>query len=191
AQNNIKRLLAYSSIAHSGYLLMAFVPYGQGQVLSDSIAAMLFYLVAYSLATLGAWAVVITLEQSEGRGLTINSYAGLARRHPLMALSMAVFMLSFTGVPLTLGFWGKLYLFRTAIEGGFTGLAVIGLLASIVSAYYYLRVIVVMYFQPGEPEASPDRWVSLTAAATALGVVLISFVPGVLLNLALQAVMRM
>jgi NADH-quinone oxidoreductase subunit N len=119
AQSNVKRLLAYASIAQSGYLMMAFVPYGEGSVLSDSIAAMLFYMVAYSLTTFGAWAVIIALEKAEEKGLMIEDYAGLGRKYPGLALAMTVFMLSFTGVPLTLGFWGKFYLFSTAVEGGF------------------------------------------------------------------------
>jgi NADH-quinone oxidoreductase subunit N len=187
AQNNIKRLLAYSSIAHSGYLLMAFVPYGQGKVLSDTIAAMLFYLVAYSLATLGAWAVIIAFEKAEGRGLNLADYAGLGHRYPWLGLAMTVFMFSFIGVPVTLGFWGKYYLFRTALEGGFAGLALVGLLASLISAYYYLRVVVLMFMRPGEPEASGDPWVRLTAVATAVAVIVLGLIPGFLLDLAVKA----
>ena len=89
---------------------------------------------AYALTSFGAWAVVIALEQAEGSGLELNDYAGLGRKYPLLALAMMVFMLSFTGIPPTLGFWGKFYLFRTAVEGGYIGLALIGLLTSLVSA---------------------------------------------------------
>jgi len=189
-QNNIKRLLAYASIAQSGYMLMAFVPYGQGAVLRDSVASMLFYLVAYGLTTMGAWAVVIALEQAENKGLTLDEYAGLGRAYPWLALAMTVFMLSFTGVPLTLGFWGKFYLFGTAVQGGYLGLALIGLLTSAVSAFYYLRVIVIMFMRPGEPRVARDPWINLTAGASALAVVGLSFAPGALFALAAQALIH-
>lgn len=191
AQTNIKRLLAYSSIAQSGYLMMAFVPYGQGKMLSNTIAAMLFFLAGYALTTLGAWAVAIAMEKAEGNGLLIEDYAGLGHKYPLLGVSMTVFMLSYIGVPPTLGFWGKFYLFRTALEGGFTGLALLGLLTSIFSAFYYLRVVVMMYMKHGDPEVRRDPWVSLTAAVAALCVVVLSLVPGSLLNLALQAVLKL
>lgn len=186
-QTNIKRLLAYSSITHSGYILMAFVPFGVGMVVEDSVAAMLFYLVAYSLTTLGAWAIVIALEKAELKGLEITDYAGLGRKYPLLGAAMTVFMLSFTGIPLTLGFWGKVYLFSTAIEGGFIGLAVIGLLASLVSAYYYLRIVVMMYMKPGDPVLSRDILLRITAVLAAILVVGLSFLPGVLFNWAALA----
>lgn len=190
AQSNLKRLLAYSSIAQTGYLLMAFVPYGNGQVLSDTIAAMLFYLLAYMLTTLGAWAVVIAVEKAQGQGLELKDYAGLGRKYPLLGAAMTVFMLSLVGVPPTLGFWGKFYLFRTAVEGGFTGLALIGLLTSLVSAYYYLRVVVIMYMQPGEPETADDPWLRLVALVCATAVVLLAFVPWSVLSLVLKATLQ-
>jgi len=190
-QTNMKRLLAYASIAQSGYLLMAFVPYGQGVVLKDTIASMLFYLLAYSLTTLGAWAVVIALEKQGAEGLSIEDYAGLGRKMPWLGLAMSVFMLSFTGIPLTLGFWGKLYLFSTAVEGGFVGLAIVGLITSAISAYYYLRVIVVMFMRPGDPEVATDPWIRLTAAVSAVLVLVLSFIPGLILNLAAGAVLRL
>jgi NADH-quinone oxidoreductase subunit N len=191
AQTNMKRLLAYASIAQSGYMLMAFVPFANGQVQKNTIAAMLFYLAAYSLTTLGAWAIVIALEKEEGRGLAVEDYAGLGRKHPYLALAMSVFMLSFTGIPLTLGFWGKLYLFNTVVQGGFLSLAVIGLLTSVVSAYYYLRVIVVMFMRPGEPDVVRDPWVNLTAIGSAVAVLGLSFFPGPLLELAARAVLKL
>ncbi|MEN4100806.1 MAG: NADH-quinone oxidoreductase subunit N, partial [Anaerolineaceae bacterium] len=190
-QRNIKRLLAYASIAQSGYLLMAFVPYGEPAVLSDTIAAMLFYLVAYSLTTFGAWSVIIALEKAGDKGLQLEDYAGLSRKHPGLAIAMAVFMLSFTGVPLTLGFWGKFYLFSTAVEGGFVGLALIGLLTSVVSAYYYLRVVVVMFMQPGDPDVRRDPWLNLTAGVSAVAIVAFSLVPAPLFLLAAQAAIRL
>jgi NADH-quinone oxidoreductase subunit N len=190
-QTNIKRMLAYSSIANAGYMLMAFVSYGQKQASADAVASALFYLVAYGLTNLGAWAVVIAVEQAEGRGLELKDYAGLGRKYPLLAASMLVFMLSFTGVPPLVGFWGKFYLFRTAIEGGYTGLALIGLVTSVISAYYYLRVVVIMYMRSGEPEAVPDPWLRTTAIVSAAAVVLLALVPGPLIQLAATALMRL
>jgi NADH-quinone oxidoreductase subunit N len=182
-QGNIKRLLAYSSIAHAGYLLMALVPYGQPAPVSDNaVASVLFYLLAYAVTSLGAWAVVSAVERAEGRGLELADYAGLGRKYPLLAIAMLVFLLSFTGVPPTLGFWGKFYLFRTAVEGGQVVLALIGLLTSLVSAYYYLRVVVMMYMRSGEPTVQGDRWVRLTAVVMALAVVGLAFVPSLLLE---------
>ncbi len=189
AQTNIKRLLAYSSIAHAGYMAMAFVSYGNSEVVVNSISGMLFYLVAYSLTTLGAWAVVIALEKPGMKGLDLTDYAGLGRKYPFLGAAMTIFMLSYTGIPLTLGFWGKVYLFGTAIQGGFIWLAVIGLLASLVSAYYYLRVIVMMYMKPGDPEISHDLWLRIIAIVCALLVVGVSFMPGTLLDWAAQALL--
>jgi len=191
AQRNIKRLLAYSSIAHAGYILMAIVPYGQRDVSPDAVASSLVYLVAYALTSFGAWAVVIALEKAEGGGLELEDYAGLARRYPLLAAAMAVFMLSFTGVPPTLGFVGKFYLFRTVIDGGFIGLAIIGVLTSLVSAYYYLRVVVFMYMREGEPQVTSAAWVNLTAGVAALATVVLSIFATPLFTWASQAVLQL
>ena len=188
SQTNIKRLLAYSSIAHAGYILMAFVPYGNPEVAPVSIAAGLFYLVAYALTNFGAWAVVITLEKSEGKGLEIADYAGLARKHPALAAAMTVFMLSLIGLPPTVGLVGKFYLFRAVIAGGFTGLAIIGVLTSLISAYYYLRVVVVMYMRDGEPETEHESFLDLTTIFTAVATVVISLVPQFLFAWASNAV---
>jgi NADH-quinone oxidoreductase subunit N len=188
-QNNIKRLLAYSSIAHVGYLLMAFVPYGNGEVVGDSIAAMLFYLVAYGLTSFAAWGVVTAVEQKEGRGLELNDYAGLGRKYPWLGVAMMAAMFSFTGIPLTLGFWGKFYLFQAAVRGGAAGLALIGLLTSLFSAYYYLRVLVVMYMRPGEPVARQDGWLKFVTIASAAAVVLLAVFPGAIYDLAARAML--
>jgi NADH-quinone oxidoreductase subunit N len=191
AQTNIKRLLAYSSIAHAGYILMAFVPYGDPDVAPVSIAAGLFYLVAYAITNFGAWGVVIALEKSEGRGLEIGDYAGLARKHPALAAAMTVFMLSLIGLPPTIGLVGKVYLFRAVIDGGFYGLAVIGVLTSLVSAYYYLRVVVIMYMRDGEPETERESFLDLTTIATAIATVVISLVPQFLFAWASSAVLKL
>ncbi len=191
AQTNIKRLLAYSSIAHAGYILMAFVPYGQSKVVATSVAAGLFYLVSYTLTNFGAWAVVIALEKQEGKGLEIADYAGLGRKYPALAAAMAIFMFSLTGVPPTLGFVGKFYLFRAAIQGQFYLLAVIGVLTSLISAYYYLRVVVTMYMRDGEPQTTSEPWLNLTWGAAAVLTVVVSLVPAPLFDWASQAVLKL
>jgi NADH-quinone oxidoreductase subunit N len=191
SQTNIKRLLAYSSIAHAGYILMAFVPYGNPDVAPVSIAAGLFYLVSYALTNFGAWGVVIALEKSEGRGLEIADYAGLSKKHPILAAAMAIFMLSLIGLPPTLGLIGKFYLFRAVIEGGFPGLAIVGVLTSLISAYYYLRVVVVMYMRDGEPDIERESFLDLTTIVTAIATVVISVVPQFLFAWAYSATLKL
>jgi len=191
AQTNIKRLLAYSSIAHAGYILMAFVPYGQPKVVAISIAAGLFYLVSYALTNFGAWAVVIALEKTEGKGLEISDYAGLGRKYPALAAAMTVFMLSLTGIPPTLGFVGKFYLFRAVINGQFYLLAVIGVLTTLISAYYYLRVVVTMYMREGDPETTSEAWLNITWVVSAVLTVVVSLVPAPLFDWASQAVLKL
>lgn len=191
AQKNIKRLLAYSSIAHAGYILMALVPYGQQGVSASSIASALFYLVAYALTNFAAWAVVISLERANEAGLNLDDYAGLGRKRPALAAVMAVAMLSFTGVPPTLGFVGKFFLFRTVMEGGYVGLALIGVLTSLVSAFYYLRVVVIMYMRDGEPEVRSEPWLQAMAYGSAIGVVALSIFAAPLIYLATQAVLKL
>ncbi len=189
AQSNIKRLLAYSSIAHAGYILMGLVILGQGDIATDAVAAGLFYLASYAITSFGTWAVVIALEHTEGKGLALEDYAGLGRKHPALAAGMVVFMLSLTGVPPTLGFMAKFYLFRAVLEGGFVWLAVIGVLTSLISAYYYLRVIVIMYMQEGEPQVRKDFWLGATTAITAIATVVVSLFSTPLFSWAARGVM--
>ncbi len=141
-QRNIKRMLAYSSIAHAGYILMALVAAsptdGNPDLAPQAVASVLFYLAAYAVTSFCAWAVVIALEQKEGKGLALADYAGLGRKHPLLAAAMTVTMLSFIGIPPTLGFFGKFNLFGVVVAGGYVGLAIVGVLTSLISAYYYL-----------------------------------------------------
>ena len=190
SQTNIKRMLAYSAIAHAGYILMAFVPYGNAKVAPTAIAAGLFYLAAYALSNFGSWGVVIALEKAEGKGLEIEDYAGLAKKYPALAVAMTVFMLSLIGFPPTLGMVGKFYLFRSALAGGFPGLALIGVVTSLISAYYYLRVVVNMYMKEGDPEVEREPWLGFTTAVTAVVTVVVSLVPQFLFMLAYTAVLR-
>jgi NADH-quinone oxidoreductase subunit N len=135
--------------------------------------------------------VVITLEQAENKGLELQDYAGLGRKYPALAAAMAIFMLSFTGVPPTLGFVGKFYLFRSVLEGGYLSLALIGVLTSLVSAYYYLRVVVIMYMHDGEPEISAAGWLKFTAGFTALATIILGLFASPLFDWASQAVLKL
>ncbi len=191
AQTDIKRMLAYSSIAQAGYILMAFVPFANPAVRAASVSAGLFYLVAYTFASFGAWAVVIMLEKNaDNKNLQIADYAGLGRKYPLLGAAMAVFMLSFIGLPPTLGLVGKVYLFSAVLQGGFYWLAIIGVLTSLISAYYYLRVVVTMYMRDGQPEVTRERWLEITIGATAVITVVVSLVPQALFDWASQAILR-
>jgi len=187
AQTNIKRMLAYSSIAHAGYLMVAVAAGSSVDGAAGAVSAALFYLLAYGITTIGAWAVVLALERSDGTGTSLDDYAGLARRRPWMALAMSVFMLSLIGVPPTLGFLGKFFVFGSAISAGLVGLAVIGVLTSLVSAYYYLRVVVYMYMRAGEPEPRAEVWLTAAIAATAAATFFLGLLPQPLLDLAVRA----
>lgn len=141
-QDNIKRMLAYSSIAHAGYILVAFVT-GE-KLLSSSI---IYYLMAYTFMNIGAFTCVALMGRKGEENLGIDSYAGLSGRHPFVSLCLTIFLLSLTGVPPLAGFMGKFYVFSSAIRAGYIWLAIIGVLNSVVAAYYYLRVIMYMYFK--------------------------------------------
>ena len=142
SQSNIKRMLAYSSIAHAGYILAGIV--AANQLGSNGV---LFYLCAYTLMNVGAFGVLSILESTDGQNLTFDDYAGLAAHRPTLAALMALFMFSLAGIPPFAGFFGKYYVFAGAVEAGYTWLAIVGVLMSVVSAYYYLRLVVLMYFK--------------------------------------------
>ncbi len=189
AQDNVKRMLAYSSISHAGFLIMAIVPYANDSARFDVVASALFYLLAFIIASFGSWAVVISLEKKAGGGLAFKDYAGLGEKKPLLAIAMLVFMLSFTGIPPTLGFAGKFFLFRTVLEGGYVGLAIIGVLASLISAYYYLRLIVVMFMQKGSPKVQNDRALTFTVVGSAIATVLLFVFSEPLFDLAARSLL--
>jgi NADH-quinone oxidoreductase subunit N len=145
-QTNIKRMLAYSSIAHAGYVLVALT--ARSQV---GTAAAMFYLAAYALMNIGAFSVVSHLSGRGERYLNIEDFSGLGQKQPLTAAMLSIFLLSLIGVPLTGGFFGKFYIFKAALESHLVWLTVLGLLNSAVAAYYYLRILVMMYMrEPGE-----------------------------------------
>lgn len=141
-QQSIKRMLAYSSIAHAGYLLVALVA-----GTSRGYSSILFYLVVYAFMNLGAFAVIIAVARRGEEAPTLSSYAGLGFRHPVLAFSMAVFMFSLAGLPPTGGFMGKFYIFSAAVEADYVGLVILAVLCSLISVFFYLRVVVVMYME--------------------------------------------
>ncbi|MBE2183475.1 MAG: NADH-quinone oxidoreductase subunit N [Anaerolineae bacterium] len=149
AQNNVKRLLAYSSIANAGYVMMAVAAAGTPGVENQAARAALIYLVAYMFTNLGAFAVVIGLERVKGSS-DLEDFVGLGKSRPALAAMMAVFMLSLTGVPLTSGFIGKAFVFSATLNAGLVWLAIIGVITSVISAYYYIRIIVNMYLRDDE-----------------------------------------
>ena len=168
-QTNVKRMLAYSSIAHAGYLLVAVVAGGL-----EGGSAALFYLAVYSLMNLGAFGVLSLLGREQEERVTLADLAGLGARHPGLALAMTVFMLSLGGIPPTAGFMGKVYVFGTAVDAGLVPLVIVGVLNSVVSIYYYLRVTVVMYMQEPQGEPVEVAWAApaVLAMAATLGLTL-------------------
>lgn len=186
AQPNIKRMLAYSSIAHAGYIMIA-VASSVGS--PDGISAALFYMFAYLFTNLGAFAIVIAVERQLNVGVMLDDYKGLARRSPWLALAMAYFMLSLTGVPPTGGFSGKFYVFRAAIEADLLWLAIIGVVTSVISGYYYLRVVFFMYMYEGESVAVTRPALSTAVALTVLATLILGFLPGIWFDMAREAVL--
>src|SRR5262249_15241084 len=182
-QNNVKRLLAYSSIAHAGYVLVALASRSDA-----GAAAAMFYLAAYAFMNIGAFAVVSHLSGKGERYLSVDDFAGLAQKQPLTAAMLSIFMLSLIGVPLTGGFFGKFYIFKAALEQHLVWLTVLGLLNSAVAAFYYLRILVVMYMhEPGEAasEAEPlSPGLTTALILPALGTLFLGIYPTWVLNFA-------
>ena len=174
-QPNIKRMLAYSSIAHAGYVTVAFAsasPRGS--------SAALFYLLAYSLMNLGAFAIVTILSRSEDKMVNSTDYAGLGARRPGLAAVLSLFLLSLAGVPGTAGFSGKFFIFRAAVESRLVWLAIIGLITTVVSFYYYLYVIVQMYMREPNEEFSNLRIAGslrVALAVSAIGTIYLGVLP--------------
>jgi NADH-quinone oxidoreductase subunit N len=185
AQQNIKRMLAYSSIAHAGYLLIGVVAAGPA-----GLSGLLYYLLAYAFMNLGAFAVVIALEQREDRYLRLDDYSGLGFRHPLLGVAMALFMFSLSGIPPTAGFMAKFYVFSAAVEQGYIVLTVIGVLNSLISLYYYLRPIVFMYMEESKadgPAMHVEPFLLAGLVLTMLGTLHLGLFPSRWLDLAQAA----
>ncbi|MFY9082918.1 NADH-quinone oxidoreductase subunit N, partial [Aliarcobacter butzleri] len=169
-QQIVKRMLAASSIVHTGYLLLAFIALGykDGHLINiDSAYAVMFYLIAYLLSALGAFGLASHIISETNVKVTFDDFKGLAKQRPFLAAMMTIFLLSLAGIPSTIGFIGKIYVFTEAIASGYTLLTVIAILATIVSVYYYFRLIAVMYFYPApdncETEEFDDKRVSTYA----------------------------
>ena len=187
AQSNLKRMLAYSSVAHVGYMLVGIVAGG-----AAGAGAVLFYLLAYTFTTVGTFGVITLCERARSdEAVEVADYAGLGRRHPLLAFVLTLFLLSLVGIPPLAGFVGKFYLFGAAVRGGYVWLAVIAVLNSAIAAYYYLRVIVHMYMR--EPEGAAAHWApsfagGLALAIALIGIVVLGVMPAPFADLAIGAV---
>ncbi len=184
-QNNLKRMLAYSSVAHSGYLMIGLITTGISDNVSTAGSGVIFYLAAYSLMTLGSFAVVCLMEKSENSSIQVEDLAGFATKKPWMALCLTIFLLSLAGIPPTVGFFGKFYIFQAAIGEGLIWLAVWGVINSVISVYYYLRPIVMMYMKDGvESEASlPMNATRIAIVISAILVVFLGLASGPLFAL--------
>lgn len=182
SQNNVKRMLAYSSVAHAGYMLMGIVANS-----TDGWAGSAYYAAAYMLMQIGAFAIVANLEGKDGEYLSFEHYAGLYKSRPLLAALMALFLLSLAGIPPFAGFFGKYYIFKSAIDAGYLWLAIVGVISSVISVYFYLRLIVFMYFkEAGEYSSTEElpKAAGFTLLFTAAFVVLIGVFPNYLIDLA-------
>ena len=189
AQKNIKRMLAYSSISHAGYILVAMVAASE-----LSTASILYYLLAYAFMNLGAFGVVILYGRKGEENILISDYSGMASKYPLLAAAMAIFMFSLAGIPPTAGFVGKFYIFSAAIKAGYIGLAIVGVLNSAMSVYFYLRVTVMMYMRNPEKEQArlemcPAMVVALVIAV--FGTLQMGIIPSQYLNLARQSILAL
>jgi NADH-quinone oxidoreductase subunit N len=189
-QTDLKRMLAYSSIAHAGFLLTGVIGM-DAEGGGSGLAATMFYLLTYGLTTIGAFAVLTLVRDGDGEAGHLSQWAGLASRSPIIAAVMALFLLALAGIPLTAGFTGKFAVFRAAIESGAWPLALVALLASAVAAFFYLRVIVLMYFsQPaadGPTVGVPGLPTTIVVAVTATATLVLGILPGSVLDLAERA----
>ncbi len=189
-QESVKRMLAYSSIAHAGYLLVGVVACMHSQ--SQGVSSVLFYLLTYTVSTAGAFGALIYCGSRGKEAVTFEDLAGIGRRHPPAALAFSLFLISLAGLPPTAGFFGKWFIFRAAIDSGFYALTVVAFLNSVIAVYYYLRVMVFMYMREpaaGAPIATPMRSGYVTAALllSAILVVLLGIVPSQSLDMAIKA----
>lgn len=191
-QESVKRMLAYSSIAHAGYALVGVVATMRS---SEAEASVLFYMLAYTVSTVGAFGALILCGRHGAEATSYEDLAGIGRRHPAAALAFSFFLVSLAGVPPTAGFFGKLYVFKAAIDSELYLLAVLGLINSIIGVYYYLKVMVYMYMRepaPGAPIATPMRsgYVATALVIAAVFVLLLGVVPDTSLGVAVSAAVR-
>ena len=184
-QDDLKRMLAYSGVAHAGYLLIGIVTNTQ-----EGMASILFYLAVYLFMNIGAFAIVFMMEGEGLEGNSINRFKGLAKRSPFLAAAMSLFMVSLAGFPPTAGFFGKLFLFYAAIKKGYILITVLAVVASIISVYFYLRVIVMMYFHEDESAPEPAMHIGMRALVTvsSIAVLVIGLFPSSLMEVARGAI---
>jgi len=185
SQTNIKRMLAYSSIAHAGYALLGIIAAN-----NEGLASMMNYMMIYAFMNIGAFAVIIMLRTEGFRGEDITDYEGLSRTHPMASALMLIFMFSLTGIPPTAGFIGKLYLFMSAIHAGYTWLVVIAVIFSAISAFFYLRIVMYMYMrEPKEAVAlTTTKTVGIALGITVVAVLAIGVFPSFLIEFAREAI---
>jgi NADH-quinone oxidoreductase subunit N len=180
SQTSVKRMLAYSSVAHAGYILTGVIAAN-----ADGSNGVMFYLLAYTLMNVGAFGVLSILETATMDNVRIEDLSGLGRTSPWLAGLMALFMFSLSGIPPFAGFFGKYYVFTGAIEAGYTWLAIVGVIMSVVSAYYYLRLVVVMYFQGGTaPQTGTATGMGmLSLVLPAIALLVLGLLPSMVVNL--------
>jgi NADH-quinone oxidoreductase subunit N len=183
AQSNIKRMLAYSSISHAGYLAIGLAAGNH-----DAVAGVVFYLAAYTFMNLGAFGIISLIEGKEESNLDINDYSGLGNRKPLLAALLSALMFALAGIPPFAGFFGKYYIFIAAIKADLTWLAILGVLSSAISVYFYLRIVVLMYFKTSEDEFAiePSNNSMLAIILSVLVVILLGVFPGTFLDLVIR-----
>jgi len=185
SQTNIKRMLAYSSIAHAGYALVGVVAWNQ-----VGMSAILFYMLVYTFMNIGAFAVLVLAGKKGEENLTLEGFSGFGYKRPFLGVAMCIFLFALMGIPPTAGFTGKFFVFAGAVKAGYIWLAVIGVLNSAVSLYYYLRVIVYMYFRDPKEDFA---WVKLEIPAVVsivlaiAGVLILGILPGPVMELAKMA----
>jgi NADH-quinone oxidoreductase subunit N len=180
AQTNVKRMLAYSSIAHAGYMLS-----GIAAANVEGETGILFYLLAYTFVNVGAFGIVSMMERQDDKKLNFEDYAGLSARRPALALLMTIFMFSLAGIPPFAGFFGKYYVFLAAVKANLTWLAILGVLTSLISVYYYLRLVVLMYFREGDADLdhSVPRRSMIALAIAAISIVVLGLYPSLIVDL--------
>jgi len=191
SQTHIKRMLAYSSIAHAGYILVAVAATQRAGVADEGASAALFYLLAYAFTNLGAFATVIALERDDGSGGLIDDFAGLGKARPVLAVVMTLFMLSLIGIPPSAGMVGKWFIFRAAIHADLVALAIVGVITSVISAFYYARVVLVMWMKEGEAAVSVRPALVVALVVTALGTLALGIYPTPFFDLAQRSLLML
>jgi NADH-quinone oxidoreductase subunit N len=181
-QTDVKRMLAYSSIAQAGFILI-----GVAAASPEGLSSALFYLAAYGFTTIGAFAVISMVRDSNGEATHLSKWAGLGRRSPLVATAFAIFMLSLAGIPLTSGFIGKFAVFEAGVAAGAAPLVIVGVIASIIAAFFYVRVIVLMFFSPpaadGPSVVLPSSFTTLALSISVAVTVILGILPQPVLDL--------